>query len=663
MSTLRLRWSGGEVTFEPGTTVHIGRDPGAEVRLDNSNVSRRHAEVQHSPNGWTLVDVGSAQGTWRDGRRVETVDVRGTVQVTLGKEGRGEVVTLESAVVAQGGAPFPGVAATEIPGTSGAAATGFAEPTQVVGRGVAADAAAGTVVVGGREAQRPGGALRADAVAADTVVTGDVLNVECAGRSYTFAPGRDVTIGRDDACDVVTTNPTVSRVHARLTYDAGTWNLRDAQSSGGTFVDGERVTTHPLAGSTAAWLGDPTAGERVVLVTRGESKPARRRTLPRTPGRIPQPVLIAGAVVIAALLVLLIARLVRSEESLSRDDLGRATVRLVAGDRSGSGSIVDARRGLILTNAHVVAPDAAGTGVRDRLFESLLDTSPREVSVLVAPALGSAAEPRYIAKVVAVDGYLDLAVLRIVETTGGQLVSEGSPELDGLVEVDIGNSSGLGVGDKVRVFGYPGAAQSGGATATEGTVSSLVADRRLGSNSAMLNISADIRPGNSGGLAVDDRGRLVGIPTLIRGGSVPSMRPSSYATALIDAARAGEDYESEWVNPLSGEKITNVDLVTPRSDGGIEFACRRGSTSTATGAIGVAFDFSGFEAGEHQDVLIAVRHKESIIGLWAVDLEYPVEWPSSSGCATVSVPLDPGTFDVDELRVTIGVGPNYDPDR
>ena len=57
MDTLRIRWNGGEATFEPGTTVRVGRDADAQVQSRNTNVSRRHVEVTHTPSGWVLRDM------------------------------------------------------------------------------------------------------------------------------------------------------------------------------------------------------------------------------------------------------------------------------------------------------------------------------------------------------------------------------------------------------------------------------------------------------------------------------------------------------------------------------------------------------------------------------------------------------------------------------
>jgi hypothetical protein len=44
-------------------TITIGRSAESEVRLTDTSVSRRHAEVRATGDGWTVVDLGSTNGT------------------------------------------------------------------------------------------------------------------------------------------------------------------------------------------------------------------------------------------------------------------------------------------------------------------------------------------------------------------------------------------------------------------------------------------------------------------------------------------------------------------------------------------------------------------------------------------------------------------------
>lgn len=66
--------------------VTIGRHPESTIFLDDITVSRRHAEVRRSADGqYTLVDVGSLNGTYLDGDRIDSAQLREGAQVQVGK--------------------------------------------------------------------------------------------------------------------------------------------------------------------------------------------------------------------------------------------------------------------------------------------------------------------------------------------------------------------------------------------------------------------------------------------------------------------------------------------------------------------------------------------------------------------------------------------------
>jgi S1-C subfamily serine protease len=136
---------------------------------------------------------------------------------------------------------------------------------------------------------------------------------------------------------------------------------------------------------------------------------------------------------------------------------------------AGSGVIVDGKRGLVITNFHVVRnAQAVEVGLKDG---RKLAADP----VVLAPEL-------------------DLAVLRI---DGKDLPS-----------LPIGNSSKLEVGDYVVAIGNPFGL---GQTVTSGIISAT--DRPLGRNDSrrFLQTDAPINPGNSGGPLIDLDGRIIGI--------------------------------------------------------------------------------------------------------------------------------------------------------
>lgn len=53
-----------------GATV-LGRDPSGDVFIDHPSISRRHAQITVSPEGVTIEDLGSKNGTSVGGERTE----------------------------------------------------------------------------------------------------------------------------------------------------------------------------------------------------------------------------------------------------------------------------------------------------------------------------------------------------------------------------------------------------------------------------------------------------------------------------------------------------------------------------------------------------------------------------------------------------------------
>jgi hypothetical protein len=49
----------------------LGRSRHCDVVLNHDTVSRTHAEIRREGGGWSVRDLGSCNGTWLDGRRVE----------------------------------------------------------------------------------------------------------------------------------------------------------------------------------------------------------------------------------------------------------------------------------------------------------------------------------------------------------------------------------------------------------------------------------------------------------------------------------------------------------------------------------------------------------------------------------------------------------------
>jgi hypothetical protein len=72
--------------FAADARVRIGRHPDNEVSFDahrDLDASSRHAEIRAEGEQWTLVDVGSSNGTFVDGKRVTEVLIAPGVPLTV----------------------------------------------------------------------------------------------------------------------------------------------------------------------------------------------------------------------------------------------------------------------------------------------------------------------------------------------------------------------------------------------------------------------------------------------------------------------------------------------------------------------------------------------------------------------------------------------------
>lgn len=80
-----------------------------------------------------------------------------------------------------------------------------------------------------------------------------------AGRSYPLE-GEKITIGRDSANDVWVPDDTVSRSHAELRLQDGSWTVTDLQSSNGT-----RLNSEPIERAQIRHMDEIQFGDAVLL--------------------------------------------------------------------------------------------------------------------------------------------------------------------------------------------------------------------------------------------------------------------------------------------------------------------------------------------------------------------------------------------------------------
>ena len=65
--------------------VTIGRDPVADIQIDNISVSRIHAKIIKATNYYLLQDLKSTNGTFVNGKRVEQKYIKEDDEIIIGK--------------------------------------------------------------------------------------------------------------------------------------------------------------------------------------------------------------------------------------------------------------------------------------------------------------------------------------------------------------------------------------------------------------------------------------------------------------------------------------------------------------------------------------------------------------------------------------------------
>ena len=300
----------------------------------------------------------------------------------------------------------------------------------------------------------------------------------------------------------------------------------------------------------------------------------------------------------------------------------------------GSGTILDTN-GLILTNAHVAKPTAPGLGVFEADPTPAVD--PEDLVIAVIESEDRPAVPKYRATVIAADGYLDAAVIKIDRDLNGQSLSAGGLSLP---TVPIGDSGALHVGDPLTIVGFPGI---GGDTISlsSGRASGFLSDDRIGER-AWIKTDAIVSGGNSGGLAANEAGELIGVPTRAPAdtGGYSLVRPVATLMPLIDAARAGRrTVDSPYLVGATGRESMQLDTWT---DSGNECPAQSRLTTYPSGTLNIiaSFAHSGFASGE--DVISQWRLDGEIVNRGGIRLGQGAE---GGGCFFGSLYSDRGLPD------------------
>jgi serine protease Do len=221
---------------------------------------------------------------------------------------------------------------------------------------------------------------------------------------------------------------------------------------------------------------------------------------------------------------------------------------------SGTGFFITAD-GYIATNAHVVANIADGdTKAKEGLTRALLaelrnkfradfDKLNNEQLVQLYSAI-QVVELKKLAFVVLPNGdRLDYEIKQIGKAGTGRDCAIIKVKTSNAPSLPVGDSTKSQVEDHVVVLGYPGVADFERlldeksqlqASVTDGAISSL---KRAASGEQILQISAPITHGNSGGPAIDQRGNVVGLATFGNEGEVQGFNFLVASSTLLEMVK------------------------------------------------------------------------------------------------------------------------------
>jgi putative serine protease PepD len=321
--------------------------------------------------------------------------------------------------------------------------------------------------------------------------------------------GQRFLVGTGSECQLRVDDPKAAPLHAYFEIGEGDRVvLHDLGSEQGTFVDGERVDgSRVIEGGEEIRVGDTLLvpslddpaeieldepdeqpavvvtteeGQKIEVMPAGEHRQLRERIRLAT-------ALGAGAALLAVIgLVVFIATRGDGKPSPQEivADAKKRTVLIKAkipgGTSGGTGFVLDAGKGLVVTNFHVVNGGSS--------FEVGVDGNLRTARIAGAAPCD------------------DLAVLSVSDKSG-------------MVDFPLGSQGDLKQGEQVVAVGYPASASlddelsstAGVVSRVEGSFRAPAADAPSYPN--VVQTDAALNPGNSGGPLIDERKKLVGVNT------------------------------------------------------------------------------------------------------------------------------------------------------
>jgi pSer/pThr/pTyr-binding forkhead associated (FHA) protein len=194
----------GQVIGVTEDVTRIGRSSDNHIVLSDAAISRSHAVIRKSGNDYEISDLGSSGGVTVNGQRISGSDVASGSTIKIGQ--------------------------TELVATDVETAEQLPETDPKFDRTMVATPGQTRYVLLCKSGPQ-------------------------AGMSFSVGEGAS-TLGRDVSSDVHIDDPAVSRKHATLSVRSGKLTISDEGSSGGTFVNGQRLSGTRLNNDTAITLGN-----------------------------------------------------------------------------------------------------------------------------------------------------------------------------------------------------------------------------------------------------------------------------------------------------------------------------------------------------------------------------------------------------------------------
>lgn len=267
---VRFRAADGE-EIELSGAMSVGRSADCDITIDDGRVSRSHAKITVDGDQVTLEDLGSANGTFINGTRVQASQVLNSGDEVSFDSNKFTFLSGEKAVAEEvieeavdpnatmiGTAPPP--ISAEPPPPSEPKPIVEEPEKHVPGSWDDSQGVEGTQLMQAPDLPELSAALQNAAATAETNLPHLVISTASGNQIVELSVNADGSasvweIGREQGCDILVADPSVSSRHAQLVCKNGRWRMVNMVSTNGIFVNGEKKLSAYLSDGDEVQLG------------------------------------------------------------------------------------------------------------------------------------------------------------------------------------------------------------------------------------------------------------------------------------------------------------------------------------------------------------------------------------------------------------------------